>query len=1343
MTTLFLSYNHTDRDVARAVSARLQDLGMAAVFLDVDPDQGIAPGSRWEEELYRALRRSDAVVSLVTDASVASQWCFAELALARSLSRPVFPVRVSGTARQALLADRQEIDLGDGDRAFAALVAALRRTGLDPDDSFVWDVTRSPYPGLHAFAPADAAVFFGRSSEISRLLDLLQPTLDRAPGRWVSVVGPSGSGKSSLVHAGLLPRLARVADRWIVVPPLTPGTDPLRGLATVLSSALAARRREHPVDGLARCLADRAGATGALLRVLGALRDAGGGARNVLIVVDQAEELITRTGPDEQARFLHLLDDALDSDDGLWVVTTLRSEFLSRAPERAGLVEVIDDDLIIEPLGRGRLAEVITGPARRAGLDVEPGLVERMVDETTGGDALPLLAYTLHELAARADGIITAADYDALGGVVGALQRRADRLTDDLTRRGHGPLILPTLTKLAGLGVDDLPVRRPVPRSTLTADEVTIVDAFVEARLLTSRGDERSAEAMVEVSHEALLRQWEPLRQAVEDSRDSLRVRADVGRAAADWQSGGRDPSYLLSGNRLALVADWAEHHPDDVDPPDAEFLAASRSAAARAMDIVQRDNRRLRWLSVGLAVFLAVALVAGVLAVLRGREARTQADLAAARQLLAEADQISDSQPDASLLLTVEALRRVPEDGRAEARYALLSRLNRPFRVSTPLVGHAGEVDDVAVSPAGDVVATAGHDGTVRFWNVADGRSLGQLPLTEPQRVRSIAFDRTGSVLAVVSGPTVRLWDVATRQPHGPPLLGHRKDVVKAVFSPDGSLVASVSLDGTLRLWDVATAQQHGTPLVGHTDYVFDAAFTPDGSTLVSASWDDRIRLWDVRSGQPGPVLVGHTNDATAVVVSTDGTTAVSSGEDGAVLVWDLPTGRLRHRLTGHLGPVSALALSPDGSIVASGDARTVRLWSTASGEPLGPPLTGHTRVVIALRFVTKDRVVSASRDGTLRMWDTTKLAADGPPLTGHTGWINGIAVGPDGTVLASASGDGTARLWRVAETRPVGRPLADAGGPFEDVAVGPTVVAGAGSDGAVQLWEARTGDPTARLAGHEGAVHAVAFAPNGDLATGGDDTAVRFWDVTSQQQTGPPLINGEAVFGLAFSVDGRLLATAGAHGSVRLWDVTDRRLLGVLPGHEGIVNAVAFAPNSTLATGGDDKTMRLWDTTTMQQIGAPIVTGGTVRHVAFSPDGTLVAAGGSDAAVRFWDTADRSPRGQPLTGFTNWVNDVAFSPDGTTVAVAADDRLELWDVSTGRPDGAPLIATGERILATAWSPDGSLLVGAGETGASMWTVQDAALQAYACQVANRNLTASEWTRYFGAGTDYARTCP
>jgi hypothetical protein len=692
MASVFVSHSSRDEAVTERVVQRLRDAGFAALFVDFDPQQGVAAGRNWERELYTQLRRADAVVFLASEVSVESRWCFAELSLARSLGRPVLPLRLQPGVELSLLADVHWVDLGDDDSGVDRVLAGLRAAGMDPADSFTWDPHRSPYPGLVPFAPEDAAVFFGRQSETHQLVELLTPTLQHGPGRMVAVVGPSGSGKSSLLHAGLLPRLARMPDRWLVVPPLRPGRQPTAALADSLARAFAARGQGRPAEEVAATLSRGSAGLVELASQVAGLASNGGGRPGVLVVVDQAEELLTRTGAREQQAFLELLAGALHEDSPVWAVATVRSEFLSTAPDRAGLAETVDNPLIIEPLSRNRLAEVIARPAQRAGLDLEPGLVERMVEDTAGGDALPLLGYTLHELYQRTgpERRITAADYDAVGGVVGALQHRADRLTDDLRRSGLGQLVLPTLTRLASVTGEEQPTRRRVRHSAFSPEERVVVDAFVNASLLVSGHDpvDPGAEAVVEVAHEALLRQWPPLRDAIEADRNLLRLRSELERLAADWAHGRRDDAYLLRGGRLAAIDDYASQHPGELGLLEREFLEASRGLATRELEATRRSNRRLRVLAGGLAVLLVAALAAGVLAAIANERAQDQTQLALSRQLASQAEQLVHTQPDMAILVGLQSLSLArdqrPEPLPPEGLITGLARVNHASRLMT-----------------------------------------------------------------------------------------------------------------------------------------------------------------------------------------------------------------------------------------------------------------------------------------------------------------------------------------------------------------------------------------------------------------------------------------------------------------------------------------------------------------------------------------------------------------------------------------------------------------------------------------------------------------------------------
>ena len=628
MVSVFISHSPQDRAIATTLCARMRAAGFSPFALD-SGSSGVPSGRNWERELYAKLRRSDAVIFLASESSATSRWCFAEVVLARSLGRPVFPAQLTPGVQLPLLNDTELIDFADLDTGLARLLAGLRAAGMDPDDSFPWDARRSPYPGLAAFGAEDAAVFYGRQGETTQLMELLRPTKQLTIGRFVAIVGPTGSGKSSLLRAGLLPQLTRQFKWLAVLPPIVPGSTPIRNLAASLAQAFVSIGHPNNIDNITRVLQTESAGLRLLADELTGSDPDGAAHSRVLVVIDQAEELLTRTSAWEQRTFLNLLVAAIGEDSPVSAVATVRSEFLSHTPERAGLAQAIDDTLTIEPLSRAQLIEVIARPAARAGMTFAPGLIERMVEDTGGGDALSLLAYTLHELWERAEpgSEVTNQSYESLGGVLGALQRRAFSVYSELARRGHGETVIPTLLRLITVTNDDKPERRQLPRSALSSEEEQIVDVFINASLIVAHRASVQGDATVELVHDALFRQWSPLREAIEENRAQLRLRSELRRLAKEWQLAARDESYLLSGRRLTSFAEYARDlQGDELDVLEKQFLRESKRRFGRK-DVRDKPAQPLNggdgavsgeantvsataWRLSGAAIFVAVAII-------------------------------------------------------------------------------------------------------------------------------------------------------------------------------------------------------------------------------------------------------------------------------------------------------------------------------------------------------------------------------------------------------------------------------------------------------------------------------------------------------------------------------------------------------------------------------------------------------------------------------------------------------------------------------------------------------------------------------------------------------------
>jgi WD40 repeat protein len=747
VSALFISHSSQDNALAAELCDQLAAAGYSTTFLDVDPRTGLIGGHRWEDQLYQQLRGCQALVFLATPSAMQSQWCFAEIVLARSIGKPVIPLSSEPDPRFPLLADTQTIYSAKDDQRWAMLLRSLRSLGVTPDLSFEWDHTRNPYPGLEAFQPGDAAVFFGRDNEISAIVGRLRPTIDRTESQAVTVVGPSGSGKSSLVRAGVVARLRHSAD-FHVLPPLNPGNMPVAALAGALATGWpqgppGSRRR------LGAWISD--GDDGALVDYVTTRMDELGGNRRLLVVVDQLEEML-HSDVDIQRSFLAALAAIQVASTPVTTVLTVRSHFL----ESCQLVApsgFLSHLVGVTTLDRPRLATAMRRPAQLVGVEIADDVVEAVLAEAGAGDLMPLMAYTMRklfeDLAQEAGRIVTLARYERLGGVVGAMSGQADVAFSNVVQRHSPEEVWRTLLKVVAVGADREPVRRTALLSTMDERERDVMEAFVDARLLSVDDESR-----VGVAHEALLRQWAPLVTAIDEAAGDLLIRTELESAARRWLSSSRSPARLLTGDRMDEALLWALENPFDLDdlPEVEEYLRASQTA--------RRD-------------LLARRAAAAAEHVLSGYPA----DLSRQEAIMLE---LTESFSDVH---AVELAARAVRD-----RDLLRSVVDLPTTATGAL----------AISRSGTVAATATVDGRILVFNLLTMELDGVVRIG-PEPVTAIALlGSTGEV-------------VCARE-HGIESYEWRTDTVRHRLDHPGRLIAMcsdgsdtlISLDehGSVRAW-------------------------------------------------------------------------------------------------------------------------------------------------------------------------------------------------------------------------------------------------------------------------------------------------------------------------------------------------------------------------------------------------------------------------------------------------------------------------------------------------------------------------------------------------------------
>jgi WD40 repeat protein len=1167
-------------------------------------------------------------------------------------------------------------------------------------------VEPNPYRGLFAFQEEDANVFFGRESYIAQVIDAVHKN------PFVAVVGPSGSGKSSLVYAGLIPRLRRqmIGERiWLIVS-FRPGTDPFWTLSSALIHLLNPDMDDvDRLDQIKRLHSQFMSRTIRLTDVITMLYTQDPQAR-LLLFVDQFEELYTLCPSEwERRRFFDELLSILPISPSPHlpissIVLTIRADFLGKALAYRPFADAFQhSDIVLGPMNREELREAIEKPVEKLNVGIEDGLTERILDAVNGEPGmLPLLEFALTKLwETQQYRMLTHAMYDEIGGVVQALALYAESVYNTLSsdEQNRVQRIFTQLLR-PGDGTED--TRRVATRADVGEENWGLVTKLADVRLVVTSSPlflkggqggfaltEKSPEETVEIVHEALITGWQRLQEWMEADREFRMWQERLRTALQQWEASKQDKGALLRGVLLVEAEFWLKTRGHHLSAEERHFITSS---------VLVRTHLRRRK-KIGIVTgFLFTIIIAGVFGVLWKNAltqkqiaekqtllAQKEARIARSRELAIEAQSVSEEFPQRALLLAIEALNVTLK--RSESTVPAAEEALRNILAKTGGIGLSG--GPVAFSPDGRWLVNTSHK-MVQLWDLTAVDKTAPRILLGGHNIGITGYvyidvSPDSHWLVIHESHTAWLWDLTAANVAEPPIIlrGHEKSISEAAFSPDSHWIATGSQDKTIRLWDLTATDIATSSIIlrGHEEGIVKVVFSPDGCWLVTVDRNNKMaRLWDLTMADitaSSIVLHGHKERITKMAFSPDSHLLVTSSVDKTARLWDLMAVDIAGGSTvlqGHEEGITAVAFSPDGRWLVTGSMdKTARLWdlTTRGVETIPIVLRGHEELITGVAFSPDSRwLVTGSWDKTAQLWDLTTMDIAGNPevLQGHEEGITAVAFSPDGRWLVTGSWDKTVRLWDLTVTDVTNSSIilrgADSG--IGKVAFSPDSHWLATHS---SLWDLTTAninmiEPLV-LRGHEEEITQVAVSQDSHwLVTGSQDKTARLWDLTKTDITAGSIVlrgHEKEITQVGFSPDGRWLVTGSGDLTARLWDLTMANIARapiILHGHKGKgIKVATFSSDSrwlvTWSRSFGDDTARLWDLTASNIAAAPIILPGNeegIREVSLSPDSRWLITANSDKTVRLWDlkAKDIGAESVVLGRYESESIRITFSPNG-----------------------------------------------------------------------------------------------
>ena len=1233
------------------------------------------------------------------------------------------------------------------------------------------DVDTCPYKALDAFDfnETDAKLFCGRTVLTDELLGKIYD------GNFLIVLGASGSGKSSVVRAGLLIELKKGirrsgTDTWKILPVIQPGENPLQSLT---SAFVEVEREGNTVNGVE-----------ALITLVGLVSE---DEQPVVLVIDQFEEVFTlcKGNPEkeqERIQFFEYLFGAVDNLAGkLRLVAIMRADFMGKCLEQpyGELAERLKSCRVdITPMSKAELEEAIVNPSRLAGLKVAPELVERIISsvwESPG--SLPLLQYALTELwkdwhqryqlgGKAASKELTLNSYLNIAGVEGALEKQANKVYN----RFEGSPVKQGLVKrifleLVQLGEEAEDTRRRIRKSNLytnihpelLVDE--ILKELVKARLVVmdelKLGELNQTESIIDLAHEATIRHWKMLRQWLDENRIALPLIRKLRVDASRWKIASYSRTkYLLRGIGLEEAEELLEKYREIgyFDQQTEEFILQSKEAAIQA-DLLANHYRPHE-----------EALRAWT------RSEKTDESCLLRGFRLAEAKEWAEKQIELSKL-DQDFLEASSEHERVERERHILARAidadrleNLSQELEKSLAAERRQLEAAEMGKMNEKIAALTISSELLYLSnqhieamiagVINGVQIKRLT-TEVDKitlehlrantliraitaleqiiygtheynrleghgyfVNKVCYSRDGQFIGSASSDfTIKIWKVSGVLLQT--LKGHKNWVTSINFSPDGNLLVSGSRDNTIKLWqrDPSTGDfSLKCTLEEHKGPVLDVCFSHDGEMIASASEDTTVRLWksDGTLLRALGVVEGHKSWVTCVAFHPNSKSLVSGSADHSLIIWDI-LGEKRNKLNGHKSFVESVAYSSNGSMIVSGSRdHTVKIWRSDASDPSLIKSFDHTDKIRSVAFSPDNNTIASSGfDRKIRVWDIEQGLQY--VFQGHGDVVNSIAFSPDGKNIASASSDTTVKLWSIR-----GTPLSTWMGHSDailSIAISPDskVLASACKDKTVNLWN-MNGTLEAILEGHTNQVNYVTFSPDSStLLTASADSNIKMW------QSDGTLIDTisahrEEIHKVVYRCDGEVFASCSADRTVRVWSA-DGKWLQTMQ-HSAEVYSIDFSPDgSMIASASKDKLIYLWSwdgnlLRTLEGHSAEVYT------VCFNHDGTMIASGSKDQSIKLWKIEENNFQLiKTLNGHSAEVTSVCFSPDGKSIISASvDSTIQVWSI-----DGTLLRTfNGHQgaVRTVCFSPNGKILISAGkDCKIIMWNLNLDNLLVRGCQ--------------------------